>query len=85
LKDCTCLGTILTSKNEFRPGIEKRIRTANRVYYAVLPLLKSQSLLRAEKIKISETVIRRVATYGAESWTLNKNVLYGWLLLKEKF
>ena len=33
------------------PDIEKRILNANVAYYALLPLLKSQSVLRAEKIK----------------------------------
>jgi hypothetical protein len=49
VKDCTYLGTLLTIKNEFRPEVEKGITNANRVYYALLPLLKSQSVLRAEK------------------------------------
>jgi len=29
--------------------------------------------------------IRTVATYRAESWTLNKDMLNDWPLLKEKF
>jgi hypothetical protein len=62
----------LTNKHELRPEIEKRITNANRAYYALLPLLKSQSQLRAEKIKICKTLVRPVATHGAESWTLNK-------------
>jgi len=36
--------------------------------------LKNQSGLRAEKIKVYKTLIRSVATYGAESWTLNKDI-----------
>ena len=46
----------------------------NGAYYAVWPLLKSQSVLRAEKVKICKTLIRPLATYGAESWTLNKDI-----------
>jgi len=45
---------------------------ASTAYYALLPELKSQSVLRAEKIKIYKTLMRPVATYGAESTTLNK-------------
>jgi hypothetical protein len=59
--------TILTNKNELRPEIEKRITNANKAYYALLTLLKSQSVLREEKIKIYKTLRRPVATYGAES------------------
>jgi hypothetical protein len=32
------IGTCLTSKNEIRPEIEKRIATANRAYYALHPI-----------------------------------------------
>ena len=35
------------------------IRNANRADYALLPVLKSQSVLRAEKIKICKTLIRQ--------------------------
>jgi hypothetical protein len=51
--------------------------------YAVRPLLKSQSVLRVEKVKISKTLIRPVATYGAESWTLNKDIAK-WLATFER-
>jgi hypothetical protein len=34
--------------------------------------------------KLFKTLIRQVAMNGAESWTLRKILLNGWLLLKEK-
>ena len=71
VKDYTYLGTLLTNENELRPEVEKE---ANRSYYALLPLVKGQSLLRAEKINICKTLITPVATYGAESWMLNKGI-----------
>jgi 5-hydroxyisourate hydrolase-like protein (transthyretin family) len=67
VEDYTYLGTVLTNKNELRPEIEKRITNANRAHYALLPLLKSQSVCRAEKVKIYKTLIRPVVTYGAEA------------------
>ena len=72
MKDCTYLGTILTNKNELAPENEEIITNANRAYYALL-LPKNQSVLRAEKIKICKALIRPVATYGAESCTMNKD------------
>jgi uncharacterized protein involved in tellurium resistance len=81
VKDYTYLGTVLTNKNELRPEIEKGITNANRAYNALLSLLKSQSVRRAEKVKIYKTLIRPVVTYGAEAWTLLK----GWQFLNEKF
>jgi len=47
VKDCTCLGTVLTDKNELRPEIEKTITSANRAYCVLLPVLKNQSIHRA--------------------------------------
>ena len=74
VKDYTYFGTILMNKNELRSETEKRIMKANRKYYALLPLLQSQSVLREEKIKICKTIIRPVATYRAKSWTMNKDI-----------
>jgi hypothetical protein len=57
--DYTYLATIQTNKNELRPNNEKIITNAIRAYYALLPLLKRQSVLRAKiknrKIKICKT------------------------------
>jgi len=47
---------------------------ANGAYYALRPLLKSQSVLRVGKVKICKTLVRPMATYRAESWTPNKDV-----------
>jgi hypothetical protein len=57
------LGTSLTSKNEMRPEIEKRMATANRAYYALHPILKSQSVYRNTKIIIYKTLMRPIITY----------------------
>jgi hypothetical protein len=84
VKDYTYLGTVLTNKNELRPEIEKRITNANRAYYALLSLLKSQSVGRAEKVKIYKTLIRPVVTYGAEAWTLNKDIAKGLSVFERK-
>jgi hypothetical protein len=52
----------------------KKNYDANRAYCAPLLLLKSHKVLRAEKVKIYKTLARPVATYGAESWTLNADI-----------
>ena len=74
VKDYTYLGTLLTNKNLLIPEVEKGITNASRAYYTLLPLAKSQSILRAEKINIYKTLITPVATYGAESWMLNEGI-----------
>jgi len=47
---------------------------ANRAYYALLPLLNSQSVLSAEKIKISKTFIIPAVSFGTQSRTLNEGI-----------
>jgi hypothetical protein len=73
-KDYTYFGTILTNKNKFTPETEKRITNANRAYYALLPPLNSQSVIRVENIKIYKTLIGPVATYRAKAWIKNKDI-----------
>ena len=51
MKDYTYLETIITNKKELRPQTEKIITNAKRAYYALLPLLKSQTVLTAQKEK----------------------------------
>jgi hypothetical protein len=42
--------------------VRTTITNTNRANYALLPVLKVQSVLGAEKIKIYKTLIRRVAS-----------------------
>ena len=83
VKGYTFLGTTPTNKNKLRPAIPKIITNANRAYCVLLTPLKNQSVLRAENIKICKILIRPVATDGAESWTLNKDISK-WLAAFEK-
>ena len=79
-KGNTYLGTNLTNEIELRLEFkEKRIKNANREYYALVPLLKNQSVLRTELIKTCKTLTRPEATCGITMLTND------WLLLKEKF
>jgi hypothetical protein len=73
-EEFTYLDTCLTSKNEIRPEIEKRISTANRAYYALHHILKSQSVYRNTDIIIYTTLIRPIITSGAEAWTMSSEI-----------
>ena len=77
MKDCICLGTILTDKNELGSEIEKELQMQIE-HIALLCLLKSHKVLRAEKIKIYMTLKIPVVIYKAESWTWNKDIA-NWL------
>jgi len=58
-------------------------RSTNRVYYALLPVLNSQSVLKAEKINVCKTLLRPEATYRAKSLTWNGNTAK-WLAAFER-
>ena len=66
---CTYLGTVLPNRNELIPGIVKRITNAN-IAKLQFSCTKESSLTKKELIKIYKILIRPVAKYGAESWTL---------------
>jgi hypothetical protein len=63
--------TCLTSKNEIRPEIEKRITTANRAYYVLHPILKGKSVYRKTIIITYKTLIRLIIARGTEAWTMS--------------
>jgi hypothetical protein len=58
---------------------------AIRTYYVLSTSTKETSSTQSRNKKNLKTLIRQVATYQAESWTLNKDIANGWLLSKEKW
>ena len=76
------LGSILTTHNDLNETVN-RIKSANRAYHALLPLLKSQAVLRISKINIYKTLIRPLITYDSEPSTLNAETCY-WLAVFER-
>jgi hypothetical protein len=50
--------------------IKERIHAGNRAYFSNLTTLKSKRISRAVKIQVYKALIRPIATYRAETWTL---------------
>lgn len=73
VKEFTYLGSILTANNDISNEVQRRINSANRAYYSLLPIVKNKIISREIKIKIYKTLIRLIITYGTETWVLNKN------------
>ena len=68
------LGSTLSSNNDMKKEILTRITAGNRCFYSLLDIFKKRELSRTTKLRIYNSVIRPVTTYGCESWTLTKNL-----------
>jgi hypothetical protein len=66
----TYLGTELTKGNKEEVEIKKRITSANKVYFSMLPIIKSRLAHRKNKLGLYKTLIRPVLSYGCEAWTM---------------
>ena len=68
------LGSIITSKNEIEKEIKARITSANKCYYSLSNFFKKRSISIKTKCRIYTTVVRPIALYGCEAWTLTKKL-----------
>jgi len=59
---------------KLRTEVERKINTADRAYFALLPLRKGQISFRYIKIRIYKMVITSSIQYRAEVWTLSKYI-----------
>ena len=66
------LGTILNTCNDEWIEVQRRISQANKTYFALLEIMKSNCVHRRTKIKIYKTIIRNVICYGSETWVMTK-------------
>jgi hypothetical protein len=65
-----CLGNVINNGNRNDNCIKQRTQAGNRAYFANLSTFKSKIISTAAKIQAYKTLIRPVATYGAETWKL---------------
>jgi hypothetical protein len=64
----TYLGTELTKGNEEEVEIQKRIMSANKVYFSLLPIIKSRLAYRKDKLKTIQDP--NPTSYGCEAWRM---------------
>ena len=67
------LGNGIDNEGRICEYVKDRIQPWNRAYAANYCMLKSKIIKRAVRMQICRTLIRPVATYGAEIWTLTKS------------
>ena len=68
------LGSTVTSNNEVKKEILIRIAAASRCSWAINKILQSRILSRDTKIKAYTSIIRPIATYGCETWSMTKEM-----------
>ena len=67
------VGNIIDNERKISECVKDRIQAGNRAYAANYYMLKSKIIKRAVKMQIYRTLIKPVATYGAETWNLTKS------------
>jgi hypothetical protein len=47
--------------------------SANKVYFSLLPIIKSQLAHRKDNVRLYKTLIGPVPSYGCEAWTMTQS------------
>ena len=68
------LGSVLTSRNDVKKEIVSRIAAGNRCFYSLLDIMKKRSVSRNTKLRIYNSIIRPITTYGCETWILTREL-----------
>ena len=81
VKDFTYLGFNVADDNDEMKEVQKRLSMGSRTFFSLLKIFKSRNVHRNIKVRLYKTIIRTVATYGCEVWTLTSraaNILDRW-------
>ena len=66
----TYLGTVMTECNDMQAEIENRIQKGLRAVASMRKMMRSKMLSKRVKLRLYNTIIKPVVTYGSESWTM---------------
>ena len=64
------LGSVINVANDMDEELKTRTMQSNRCFYALKHLFRSNLLNIATKYRLYKTLVRAVATYACETWTL---------------
>ncbi len=67
------LGSVINVANDMDEELKTRTLQANRCFYALKHLFRSKLLNVPTKYRLYKTLVRSVATYACETWTLTVN------------
>lgn len=68
----THLGSLVSPDNDTSKEIQARVFAGNRAYYGLRKTLTSDRVNRRTKLTMYKTLIRPVALYGHETWTMQQ-------------
>ena len=68
------LGSEITPNNDISGEVERRISSATRAFYALGKLFKSRLLSRRTKLRLLNSMVLPVLTFGAETWSLTQTL-----------
>ena len=67
------LGSTVTTNNDMTEEIKIRISSASKCSWAMKEVLNSRILSRGTKLQAYTAILRPIATYACETWSLTKN------------
>jgi len=68
----TYLGCRINSENDISDEIQSRIASGNKSFYGLRKMFFSKTLSRKLKIKLYQTLVRPIVTYGSETWYMTQ-------------
>ena len=66
------LVVMLSEDNSNQIHLQERIKNANKTYFMVQKVFKSQNISKEPKLRLKNTVIDKMVTYVSETWTVTK-------------
>jgi len=66
------LGTVINDSNGETEEIRARILAANKAYSSLQTIFRSKEILRNNKIRLYETLVKPTLCYGSVTWTLTQ-------------
>ena len=84
VEDFKYLGSTLTSNNDMMAEIKLRISSASKCSFALRNIIGSKLLSRTTKVQAYATIIRPVATYACETWSMTKEAERMMLVFEHK-
>lgn len=68
------LGSQVNSNNDVTQEIQRRIKAGMRSYYANKSIMTSKCLSKKSKLRIYQSMIKPVITYGCETWPTTEKI-----------